>query len=455
MSSHLWPTIETSKVSSLWFRPLQTVREDVSLAKFEETLEQERRRHLEKGLNLPFHGRTEMDNGDDDEDGDEAEEESEGGEQDDEMDAQQGPGSPGNGVGNGVYIWTQTLQELEWLTVSSIDGVATIRSLNSTVIILYDKTNQTLADFFASLQAMLVHEPNLALSGSDLLPSNQGIQTGRANIRIKDEKDPGNIRNYSNVKLQLTTGKSDPNLILQLPIDNEVVGRFNLRDCSYLDRSSSRGVVECIRNNSTEEILLILNSTEESAPLLEHMRNYLMAGPEATRGSTPESARRPAPEPARGPSPTPIPAPISNEDVNRLISALNENNTDEASRFARKLASNRAAIQFSLDMINEHGNAAPRQPPKPVIQPLKLKLAIESFLIDQCTDEKYDVAILPETTINDLKQIVYRDTEISVQQQYWFINREHLTDTYTFGVTTPLVNENTVLTLYIAKPQQN
>ncbi|CAF5219935.1 unnamed protein product, partial [Rotaria magnacalcarata] len=136
--------------------------------------------------------------------------------------------------------------------------------------------------------------------------------TGRANIRIKDEKDPGNIRNYSNVKLQLTTGKSDPNLILQLPIDNEVVGRFNLRDCSYLDRSSSRGVVECIRNNSTEEILLILNSTEESAPLLEHMRNYLMAGPEATRGSTPESARRPAPEPARGPSPTPIPAPISN-----------------------------------------------------------------------------------------------------------------------------------------------
>ncbi|CAF1305459.1 unnamed protein product [Rotaria socialis] len=102
MSSHLWPTIETSKVSSLWFRPLQTVREDVSLAKFEETLEQERRRHLEKGLNLPFHGRTEMDNGDDDEDGDEAEEESEGGEQDDEMDAQQGPGSPGNGVGNGV-----------------------------------------------------------------------------------------------------------------------------------------------------------------------------------------------------------------------------------------------------------------------------------------------------------------------------------------------------------------
>ncbi|CAM4773396.1 unnamed protein product [Rotaria magnacalcarata] len=39
-------------------------------------------------------------------------------------------------IADSEYIWAQTLQELEWLTVSSIDGVATIRSLNSTVIIL-------------------------------------------------------------------------------------------------------------------------------------------------------------------------------------------------------------------------------------------------------------------------------------------------------------------------------
>jgi len=69
------------------------------------------------GVNLPFHGRTEMDNADvrtwskkkqqhviifafqDDEDADEAEEESEGGEPDDEMDAQQGAGSPGTAAG--------------------------------------------------------------------------------------------------------------------------------------------------------------------------------------------------------------------------------------------------------------------------------------------------------------------------------------------------------------------
>ncbi|CAF2406071.1 unnamed protein product [Rotaria sp. Silwood2] len=102
MSSHLWPIIETSKVNSLWFRPLQPVREEFSLAKFEELIEQERRHSIEKGVNLPFHGKTEMDNADDDEDADEAEEESEGGEPDDEMDAQQGPGSPGTTVGAGV-----------------------------------------------------------------------------------------------------------------------------------------------------------------------------------------------------------------------------------------------------------------------------------------------------------------------------------------------------------------
>jgi len=68
MSSNLWPTIETSKVNSLWFRPLQPgrksnffyeflidfliflVREEISLAKFEEILEQERRHYVEKGI---------------------------------------------------------------------------------------------------------------------------------------------------------------------------------------------------------------------------------------------------------------------------------------------------------------------------------------------------------------------------------------------------------------------
>ena len=67
MSSHLWPAVEISKVNPLWFRPLQPsiekyilyqfnfsflVREESSLSKFEEMLEQERRRYVEKGFVL-------------------------------------------------------------------------------------------------------------------------------------------------------------------------------------------------------------------------------------------------------------------------------------------------------------------------------------------------------------------------------------------------------------------
>ncbi|CAM4770292.1 unnamed protein product [Rotaria magnacalcarata] len=284
MSSHLWPTIETSKVSSLWFRPLQTVREDVSLAKFEETLEQERRRHLEKGLNLPFHGRTEMDNGDDDEDGDEAEEESEGdilSLMDNEFavikvrkqelnntniksyennvrisyayDNERNP-SHICIIADSEYIWAQTLQELEWLTVSSIDGVATIRSLNSTVIILYDKTNQTLADFFASLQAMLVHEPNLALSGSDLLPSNQG----HAESSMIDE--------LINV---INTGAVDQTELIARKIATSKVNvQFNLLNKNDKEETRKAGSKSAeIKKESSDHILELTLSIES---LMEH-----------------------------------------------------------------------------------------------------------------------------------------------------------------------------------------
>jgi hypothetical protein len=36
----------------------------------------------------------------------------------------------------------------------------------------------------------------------------------------------------------------------------------------------------------------------------------------------------------------------------------------------------------------------------------RLKLSIESFLIAACTNDQYDIAVLPQTTIKDLKQIV-------------------------------------------------
>ncbi|CAF1312288.1 unnamed protein product [Adineta ricciae] len=115
MSSQIWPTTESSKVNSLWYRPLQPSREESSLTKLEEMLDQTRRQCLEKGfslqkfriirisiisgVNLPFPGKADVDSAEDDEDADEAEEESEGGEPDDEVDAQQALGSPGTATG--------------------------------------------------------------------------------------------------------------------------------------------------------------------------------------------------------------------------------------------------------------------------------------------------------------------------------------------------------------------
>ena len=61
----------------------------------------------------------------------------------------------------------------------------------------------------------------------------------------------------------------------------------------------------------------------------------------------------------------------NNVKMNQLIQALNGGDAENAARIARELARNQSPIQFSLDMINESGNAAPRQPPVPVVEPLR------------------------------------------------------------------------------------
>ncbi len=65
------------------------------------------------------------------------------------------------------------------------------------------------------------------------------------------------------------------------------------------------------------------------------------------------------------------PNPTNDVQLNQLIRALNGGDAENAARIARELARNQRPIQFSLDMINESGTAAPRQPPVPVVEPLK------------------------------------------------------------------------------------
>ena len=70
-------------------------------------------------------------------------------------------------------------------------------------------------------------------------------------------------------------------------------------------------------------------------------------------------------------SPSPSVDSRSTEKANRFIQALNNNEEDEASRIVRSLAKGKVQVQFALDMITESENTTPRQPPKPIVEPLK------------------------------------------------------------------------------------
>ncbi|CAF0859468.1 unnamed protein product [Adineta steineri] len=254
--------------------------------------------------------------------------------------------------------------------------------------------------------------------------------TGRVSqIKITGPQNP-DILQYSNAKLQLM--KNDSKLIIMLPPDNEIAYECYLNDCSYLEESSAPGTVECIHDRSKQDKWIIIDKQKGAVELLNYMRDYLQNRP---------------------PEPEAIPEPESDENVKQFIRALNDNKPDIASQIARLLAQNKTSIRLGLDIINESGNAPPAPPPEPVEKPLKLKLSIESYLINLCTDEQFEVTILPRTTINDLKQIVQTNVDIPSNNQFWYINREHLPDNYEFGVTMPRVNENTLLFLYISKPQ--
>ncbi len=63
--------------------------------------------------------------------------------------------------------------------------------------------------------------------------------------------------------------------------------------------------------------------------------------------------------------------------MNRLIRALNDNEAEDAAKIARQLAQQKESIRFTLDMINESGNVAQRQPKQPVVKPLEYLFLFE------------------------------------------------------------------------------
>jgi hypothetical protein len=266
------------------------------------------------------------------------------------------------------------------------------------------------------------------------------------------------------VRLTLTDSRSRPKLIITIAPDEKI--ELDLNDCSYVEESSEPGQVDCINNTSEGQTVIIMDRKQQCVDLLEKMRDYLENREKSSSlpprrrspppSHRPSSPRRRSPSPRRR-SPSPpysSPEPIDSKNVNDLIKALNGGNEKEAAEIARALARDKQPVQFALNMINESGNTVARPKPEPVIEPIKLKLSIESFLTGNQDNRVYDVAILPQTTIANLKQLVQTSTGIAPDQQYWYINRDLLSDGYAFGVTQrPRLDDKTALILYIAKPQ--
>jgi len=50
---------------------------------------------------------------------------------------------------------------------------------------------------------------------------------------------------------------------------------LDLKDCSYIEESSVPGKVECIRINSEQQTVVIVDKNEECKDLLDEMRAYL------------------------------------------------------------------------------------------------------------------------------------------------------------------------------------
>ncbi|CAF3252919.1 unnamed protein product [Rotaria socialis] len=176
-------------------------------------------------------------------------------------------------IADSEYIWTHTLQELEWVTISSIDGVATIRSLCSTVIIMYDKTNQTLADFFASLQAMLVHEPKLTLSGSDLLLSNKGHAESSMIDELINAINTGAVDEAERIAQKVATSKVNVQFSL-----------LNKNDKEETRKTESKAAE--IKKESSDNILELTLSIES---LMEH--DPLIASITVSSGTTLQSLK--------------------------------------------------------------------------------------------------------------------------------------------------------------------
>jgi len=114
-------------------------------------------------------------------------------------------------------------------------------------------------------------------------------RTGRAkSVKIKSDNDAQNISSYTNAKLQLIRKSR---VVIKLPPDDDVlisynkilflsfflqiVCEFDLDDCSYIERSSTPGQIECININPEQKTVIVIGPDTQCAELFDDIRDYL------------------------------------------------------------------------------------------------------------------------------------------------------------------------------------
>ncbi|CAF1440099.1 unnamed protein product, partial [Didymodactylos carnosus] len=231
-------------------------------------------------------------------------------------------------------------------------------------------------------------------------------------VRIKDGSRP--IKQYSDVTIQLNDQSSCEPTARIISSSSDELDLLDLKKCKWKKGSSTTGV-DAIETPKGV-LIVIIDKNQSCVELLNRLRNYLIDD--------------------------------DLQNAEELSKAINASNYTRVAQLTKLLAQSSAKIQFTIDphITNEQ---------KPIAKPIKLKLTIESHLIEHCTNEKFDISIMPNTVIADLKRLIQKETKVEPEQQSFYCDREILDDNYVFGAQNrPILMDGSVLTLYITKPQK-
>ncbi|CAF1381900.1 unnamed protein product [Adineta steineri] len=248
-----------------------------------------------------------------------------------------------------------------------------------------------------------------------------------ATVIIKADSDSNKISKHPNINLELIKDGSKVEIIIRNPIDAEIIRQYPLCGCSYLPDSSSEHAIS-FHVNSKQETVIIIAKDERCVNLFASIQKYFA---DSSYISEEENVSKTQND--------------LQEKVEQFVIAFNNGDVDTATRYAQVLAnsSKNSSIHFYLDKIGEQEKSITNKL-------LKLQITIESVL-GKSDNNPYEVIIRSHTSLRELKQKIYDQTGIPVNNQQWFLNRQILSDTYEFIDIPQSKTNNTGLFLYICK----